>query len=560
MLNTPVLFGGLWLLVFVLYYPAAEAGFVTDFTGWLDQVQNHSFAEHINRSNFKVVSMYQFTQLVTWFFYKLFGTNTWLWHLLFITMHVVNACLASVLFACMLRDKGVNNYKPICYTSAVLFCISPYMSEVIVWEPSFHYLQGMMMFLFVLLCVQHYIHHAKSKYIWLAGFVYILSTHSLEVFYITPWLVLSLALFYRGQGDREKASFSKVLLYFFVPQLLIFILRLVEYNLIYGDWVSRVGSEVILTMPNMGLGKGGKYIFNLLFLARYLPNDWQLLGMKVGEAKYSIYELLDTIWGICILYGVGLVALIIGVLRFGRLHGITKVMLMMLLWTGFCLILVTPLWFDTSMLVVYDRYSYFASLFLFMLVALALWSLSNKYLRVVMMSVFVFVNVHYTIKVNDYWGASAHIINNLLEQTPVNKGKKLVLLNIPEHLQGIPMIGAWQNSEYKLMHDLLLPDNPIRDTVLDVFSYNMLIPDDGVSVQMLSDSTVHVALHRLGSWWWYDGFGGQNYENDDYKLSLIDNNNYELTFKSPIENYTLLYQVGDRWKQVNVNKIGEVQQ
>ena len=68
----PVVFFSLWALMFILYFPAAKAGFVTDFTGWLNQVKNHGFWEYINRSNFKATSLYQVTQFNTYIFYKLF--------------------------------------------------------------------------------------------------------------------------------------------------------------------------------------------------------------------------------------------------------------------------------------------------------------------------------------------------------------------------------------------------------------------------------------------------------------------------------------------------------
>jgi len=542
-----------------LYFPAARAGFVTDFTGWLDQVQNHTFSEYVNRSNFKVVSLYQFTQVVTWVFYQLFGINAWLWHLLFITLHVINATLAAVLFAGMSRDVGADNYKGAVYAGAVMFCITPYISEVIVWEPSFHYLQGLLMILLILRCVQLYIHNPKNKYAWIAGLIYLASTHTLEVFYITPWLVLSLALFYRHRLSKEGALFSKLLLLFFLPEVIMFILRLAEYRLLHGDWVSRVGSDVAMTITDTGLGKGGKHIFNLLFMGRFIPYDLPIAGTTFGAIKNAIYSFCDSTTGIYLFYGIGIAVLIWGTIRFHKLAGRGKVMLILVLWTGLTLILVAPLWFDDMMLIIYDRYTYFTSLFLFMLVTLVICSIGNKYLRIGVLVILMLVNLRYAVQAGRYWSKSSHIVNNLLENIPVEEGKITLLLNNPENMRGVPMIGSWPESEYKLMHNLLVPENPINGKVYDVLSYNMVAPTDGVHVEVLNDSMIRVTHNQWGTWYWYKGFGGYSYENEDYNLNMINGHFYELTVTKPMSEYTFLFQVGDQWKVVDINRKNEEQ-
>ncbi len=83
----------------------------------------------------------------------------------------------------------------------------------------------------------------------------------------------------------------------------------------------------------------------------------------------------------------------------------------------------------------------------------------------------------------------------------------------------------------------------------------MLTPDDGAYATVLNDSTVRVTLNQWGTWWWYEGKGGYSYENDDYKLNLIDQGHfYELTLKKPSQQYLLLYEVGDQWKVVDMSK------
>ncbi len=527
--------------MFALYFIAAQAGFVTDFTGWLDQVENQDFLTYVNRSNFEVVSLYQVTQVVTWLYYQLFGASAWMWHLLFITLHTLNAVLLCKLVVNMLCDVGADHFKTGAYAGAVLFCVTPYISEVIVWEPSFHYLQGLLILLGIMLWVQQYIYTGKRKYIWYAFIVYLLSTHTLEVFYITPWLVLSLLLFYK------KHAFKKGVVYFVLPMLAIFVLRLVEFKLLHGDWTSRVGTDTVMTASQGGFGKAGKYLFHLIFMGRFFNNEW----------RTAVYQFCDSTVGLLLVYGISIALLLWGAIRFNKLAGRLKVMVMLLLWTGASLILVVPLWFGDMMLVIFDRYAYFTCAFLFMLVALLVWAINNKYLRYAVLAVIVLVNLRYAVQVNRYWWKSSRIVNSLVENIPVEKGKALVLLNNPESMHGIPMLGAWPQSEFKLMHNLLLPEQPIDNKVHDVLAYNMLTPEDGAHVQVTGDSTLRVTLNQWGTWWWYEGIGGRSYENEDYILNMVDGHFYDLTFKQPLKNYTLLYQVGNQWKQVNPDNQNE---
>ncbi|MCW3120822.1 MAG: hypothetical protein JWQ38_314, partial [Flavipsychrobacter sp.] len=260
---TGLLFGIVWVVLFVLYYPAAKAGFVTDYTGWLDQVKNHAFREYINRTNFHAVSMYQVTQLTTYVFYKLFGINAWLWHLLFITLHTINACLLYIFSRSLLYDAGVANNRTIPLIGVLLFCVSPYLSEVIVWEPAFHFLTGLMFILIILRCVQLYVHSGSGKYIGFALLVYLASLFTLEVFYITPWLVLAVGLFYRFIG-ADKKNTGNIVRYFFAPALILFILRLGAFYLLYGSFVSRIGTSTVTSIGLSSFGKPAKYLFHLL--------------------------------------------------------------------------------------------------------------------------------------------------------------------------------------------------------------------------------------------------------------------------------------------------------
>lgn len=539
----------LWAIVFVLYLPAAKAGFVTDFTGWLDQIRNRNFWVYVNRSEFHVHSLYQFTQFNTYLLYQLFGINAWLWHLLFITLHAINACLMFTLSMRLLNDFGAENSGEISFAGASLFCLSPYISEVIVWEPAFHFLQGLLLILVCLLCAQKFINTGARKYAIWTSLIYFLSTYSLELFYVTPWLVMIMGIFYSYHPAYEKIA-SKVMLWVFAPMLLLFLARLVAFRLVYGDWVSRIGSGTVSAVQLASFGKPAKYLFHLLFLGRFFPQ----------ETRQRVYDFCDSITGIVLFYG--LIIAICGYIfaQFGKMSGKGKFISLLFGWTLITLMLLIPLWFEDILLVIFDRYTYLTSAFLYMLVAAVISLISFRYVTLGIAAVYALVNLRFAIMVSRYWGKAYRVDHGLLTKLPEPDNKLVILLNLPESMHGVPMIGSEKESEFKLMHNLLLPGTMINNTVYDALSYNMVTPEDGAHVTVINDSMIRVTLNQWGTWWWYAGKGGYSYQNENYKLNLIDGGHfYEMTLKKPAQDYLLLYQVADRWKVVDINKKNQEQ-
>ena len=529
-----------------LYWPARKAGFVTDFTGWLDQVQNHSFREYINRTNFQAQSWYQFTQFNTWVFYRIFGLHEVAWHVLFVSLHALNVSLLYTLVRRLLADAAVKAAGTIAASGALLFCVSPYISEVIVWEPAFHFLQGLLLVLLILFCVQRYVATGQK---WLAGAavgIYLLSLFSLELFYITPWLVLSLGVFNRFLPGRE-AMLKRVSMYFFLPMLLLFVLRFAGYRLAYGDWVSRIGSGSVVAMQWQWFGKPAKYLFHMLLLGRF----WTF------QQRHNIYSACDSWQGLVIFYGFVLLVFIAVTAWFRRMGGRGRVASLLSVWLLLALLLLVPLWFADDLLVIYDRYTYFAGGFFYMLLAVLVSMVSFRIVRVMLSGAFAILNFRYAVQVSRYWCKSYRIVSSLLHTQPDERSKIMLLLNLPQCMHGVPMIGAEKNSEYKLMHDLLVPGKLLTNTVYDVMAYNMLTPADGAHVTVINDSLVKVTLNQWGTWWWLETRGGYSYETTDYKLDLKDPGHwYELTLRRPAANYMLLYNVGDQWHIVDMNKKG----
>jgi len=337
------------------------------------------------------------------------------------------------------------------------------------------------------------------------------------------------------------------MLQFFLPMLLLFCLRLVICRFVYGEWVSRIGTVAVTSVQIANFGKPAKYIFHLLFLGRFFPQG----------VKDSVYAFCDSGKGLFLFYGIAAIAGIYIAARFHRMGGKGKVMSLLFTWTLISLALLVPLWFGNMLLVLFDRYTYFSAAFFYMLLTVLVSFITLQYIRLTLIGLYALINLRYTIQVSRFWAKSYRVNQGLLNNfPPIGVGSRtVILLNLPESMKGVPMIGSDFESEYKFMHNLLLPGKKINNTVYDALSYNMNTPGDGAHVTVINDSTVRVMLNQWGTWWWFAGKGGFSYENGDYKLDLADPGHwYNLTLKKPTQQYLLLYSVGEQWKIVDWDK------
>ncbi len=543
-LNRPgIVFLLCWLVLFVLYLPAAQAGRVGDFPGWVHFLNSVKFTDYINRSDSGIPSMYQFTQIVTYIFYKAFGANAWLWHLLFITMQAINGLLLFVFFRRLFVHASVRHAPLAALSGVLLFCVCPHISEVIVWESAFHYLLGLMLMLVVLWCTQSFILTQKAKYALWGGIAFLLSTFSLEVFYLTPVFTASLILYYRLATPSTNKELTRNILYFTLPQIIFFGLHFALLFARYHGGVAHItGSSLELNVEN--LSKGPKYIFHILFFGRYFNDHW----------RTEIYALCMSGAGLAAFYGlISLFATYI-VFKFGQLKPALKCLSLVFLWTMAALALILPLWFQEKGLVIYDRYSYVLDAYIYMLVALLLVLVLPRYVFAGVVVLFALINMRFTHKVNAYWQQSARIVNHLVSSFPNDPTKKVLLLNLPECLDGVQMIGTRDDGEFRMMYNAIMPEK-ITNTVYDVEAYYMRGPNDGAQVIVANDSTVRVTMNQWGTWWLYYGFGATSYENSDYKVIMRDVGHwYDLVLKHPASEYLLLYSVGGDWKKVDWNK------
>lgn len=129
-----VFFTGLHLL----YVKTIGAGFVTDFTGLLERLDEAPFSGFLTCFGFP--AMHQVTNFFLYFFVKLFGLNGLPWYLVFTSLHLANGLLGFHLAIKIMAKGGIQAPAVPAFMAAALFLFSPYQADALVWKVCFNFL------------------------------------------------------------------------------------------------------------------------------------------------------------------------------------------------------------------------------------------------------------------------------------------------------------------------------------------------------------------------------------------------------------------------------------
>jgi len=540
------LFVFLWIAVAILYLPSYKAGFVADFFNALVRYHEGSFSYFLNREGAYVRSLYQFTQLQLYALISLFGVHPVPWFLLFTGLHALNGTFLFLLLRRLLTSFGIRRCTLIAVSSALLFLFNPNITEVTIWKGGYHYLTGVLMQLFILLCCLRYLSSHQSRYTWLAGIVFALSTYTLEIFYATPFLTLFLILGYRWKALVDFRATNKAILYFFLPQLVLFLIHLVTFRLVYGSWVAHYGStsDFAIHLHDV-LPRFGKYLFYLVFMGGHIREDLRIQVYDVLSQPLAYYALL--------LLFLGLASYLL--FRFKKLQPFLQIFAFLFAGLLCGLVLATPIWFDDSFSLYNSRRCYHTGLFLYPILALFIFSIfQNIRFSVLLFAAYLLVCISLTVNMVFRWRRAAGIQYGVLRTFRWQSSDPVLLLNIPTYYKDVRIIPAGEGNEFNKQLKIFGHDT-VAQRLYSVSSYNMQNYWDGAHVTVLDSLSIKVTLNQSGSWWMYNYRGATNYENDLYKVTFGDSGmDYLLQLKSRPPGMVILFQQGEEWRVVDMNR------
>jgi hypothetical protein len=179
-------------LVHLFYWRTRQAGFVADFTGLLHRLDGASFSGVWTCFGFP--AMHQVTNFFLFFFVKWFGEGGIGWHLVFTSLHVANAFLGFLLVKKIFEKSSHSNPFTPALMASLLFLLSPYQAEAVVWRVCFNFLFCTLLMLGSLLLLVKYFEGKKSVHLLCSHGLFVLALFTFELALALPLLAFLLAV------------------------------------------------------------------------------------------------------------------------------------------------------------------------------------------------------------------------------------------------------------------------------------------------------------------------------------------------------------------------------
>jgi len=519
-----------------VYYPARNAGIVTDFLSWLYKYQEGSYADVIHCFNY--IGHHQFFHLVNFSIFKVIGISHFSYYVVFAFFHGVNAfllhCFSELWFSrwkVMLPNASI--------FIALFFLLSPYQVEALTWKACFHYIMSVGLCLSAFMFLIKYLNEGKRKYLLACHFLFLCSLFTLEVNLATPFIFF---LFICIDNFRNPhGEFKKHFLQIFSVQLVFVFIYFILNKLCFGEWVGHYGEERHLRFgPELILGNGLKYFVKHSLLLHYFPYD----------IKEFVYNALGNIKVIVPFFLVLLGIMLYFAKKFKDLATHVQVSFSSMLMFFMGIFPIVNLYFMYVIQHENDRYSYYAMPFFCISIVCLCYSL--KYIpRYTLLWLYLIINVVLLSSMITNAKYAGDGCKAMLENFPCERaeGKLVYFLAIPDNFNGMYMYRDFGEPSASFRESIdLLQDRPCENIDFrTIAQYNFKYPSDLFNAYFETENRVRVFIGQNGTWFWKDGIGLSDYETDNY---IVENKGwyYLVTFKDLSEKPLLLYPHGAEWK------------
>jgi len=530
-----LVFATFWVISFAVYFKTAGAGFVTDEIGWLQNYQSAGWQGIFNAfSDNSPHYIYHFFGFGLW---TLFGFNGYAWMLFFVSLHALVATLSFAIFKELFSKAEISSPTPTAFGGSLIFLLSPYHTEPMVWYACVHYL---VCAVFVLLALKAYLEYNETQKRIFVGLFYLfafLSAFTLEISFSLPLLVAVLILFF--PFDNTGAVKGKQMLLFVVPSLLMVVFYFAVTKILRGNFAGHYGAathfnmDIQLLMSNLA-----KYTVKIFAFTQFLSYEKRNVLYLLFEKEKFAFLLAIFLCLVAVVF----------VVRQKQLP--KKLTIIGILFSMFVLALlpILNLYFSSIVNVEGDRFSYFASVFAGQLVAFSLMSLLNGF-GWIPIALFLFFSVKYLQINTESWQHNRDINFSLCEKFRWYDAPHIYLLNVPDNFNGTYMFRSFAPDNSFAETLALKYGKDVESKTTEIFEYNMTQSQDSVWVEKISDTELKVSFAQSGNWWWSKGIGGSNYATENYE-TRIDGGSYFITFKKKIAGAVYLYQCGGEWLEV----------
>ncbi|RQO32106.1 hypothetical protein DBR32_00385 [Taibaiella sp. KBW10] len=539
-----------WVITAGIYLLAAKGGFVRDYPFFLQQYQDSGFTQFVFSPE---QSLYYGVNLVHYIFFSVFGVHPIPWILTFTALHSLNAMMVQRILLQYDQLIKANHSKYSYLLISLLFLLGPMATEPLVWKVCSHYLLSVYFILQILRWLFTYLERGGKKYIWAICILFYIATFFLEIFYTVPLFVciISTSLWYGGHLSKQQ--YRSALRNILLPSVLIMLLYFAALKLLLGSFAARVGADegsgmLSLLRPGNLVEKYSLYMGRVIGMD-YLWPQWA----RDRWLQWAASPVYIIVMGILVIG-----ALLFGAYRFKKANPRVQMNFSLFLLYLVSLAVALPMYFYPSFLYEGFRYYYLGSIFIYAWIVLALVQLiRKKIVRQVVLILYFLGNTAVTLYLVREVRSAAAVQWGLLRNYKWKDAPKVVLLSIPNYLNGVSIMGRYEFGNFQRNLRLLTQVSQ-KGRIYDVAGFNMLSRYDGAHVVVIDPQTIRVLFNQSGNWWWDAYIGASDYENELYQFDVEpDGRSYTLSFRQPLSPGTvLLYSVGQDWHVVDMKNIG----
>lgn len=527
------------IAVLLFYWNTRNAGFVTDFYGWQQRFEQGGWGGLAHSFGYK--GLLQVGLFFFYLAYRVFDLHGFWWYLLFGALHALNGYLLYGLFARLLARWAVPQASLIALAGALLFLLSPYQSEVLVWRACMHYLLSSLCILSVLWLVTDYLERGSRSSLSGAGLVFFLSLFILEIVLITPLLVFLWVLVWGREAEGQPSRFLTNAvrgIWLSAPFFLLIGIYFFCNKIFIGAWIGHYGAETHLKFSlHDVLANYWKYFAKHLAFVRCWKHEYKMFVFDTLERKKLLY-------GLSVSGALGVAGM---ALFFSKINPRWRIAAAAVLMFFIALTPVITLYMVTLLHVENDRYGYLASMFLCMAIAIG-FSAFPRRIFYGLCGLYLLVSAYYLRQNNGYWAESTGLYYSLLEDFRWYDRDTVIILNIPDNCEGAYVYRIIDSPSGFQEALGLIRRKPYTGRMVEVAQYNMIQAGDGVHVDRDSTGRLTVSFNQGGNWYWRKGIGASDYDNDLYKVHF-EGYFYQLDWKNLPEKAAVIYQEGGKWKE-----------
>lgn len=494
-------------------------------------------------NNFHDIGMAPVSNTIIFILYKIIGTNSCWWILVSVIFHALNSFFIFLLGSSLFRQFGIKKNLLLGFIAAVLFLISPYQTEVLLWNPRMlNYTLATGFYILSFYFLTNYFFSGKRNHNFLFHIFFLLAIFSFESPLFFPLAIGFIYIFYRF-AFAGIISTKKFFVAVFFPQWLMIAGYFLACRFWLGAWIVHYGASthLLFSIP-LFVTNYVKYFAKFFLFYRYLPSGR-------GNLLHSMHININNSVVAIILFIIALALLSSAVYYFFKKKR-TEMFLCAMLFFTFCISLLPVINLDTTFVggIISDRYGYLPSVAFYLLLVALVHLLFEKLEKIVFASLIIlcFVLLSSTFPAwNDANKLTQGLVKNF--EPYLNTNKKIYVLNLPDNKNWVLSFRGGFEEYYALKFQKNFNGN--FNIIASFFETGN---NDSVMVERKSENEFMVRSFDNGKRFLYSGLWAKSYSNDEYEVKFNEEcSAYRLHFFSPPANSLLVYCAGDKWRAVS---------